>query len=710
MIRPKSLVILVLLAVVVWVGYLAARSGFQAASLCRDLGTSFAKVGARGIAAKFLSSSVEAYTVQFASLTESGPDGAKQGDASPADREKAIETVRKRLVESQRLLARNYMDARRYADAESVLTEARKTSPEDAGLLVLLAEARLRQESEEKTSEAQKTLQVLVNRGEGGNARVLTLLGDVAAARNERNQAVSYYEKALSADADNYHALCGLARQQLALKNQEAARKAADKAVAAAATVAQKTAAMALLREAGGKVASPSSEVLSLVARRHWKTLLLILVALAVVLVPSVLNVSATFMRGPVAKLYVLTHRRDPRAMSIYRQWLERHPGDVSVLRLVAAEQVRLHLDSPETMRLCEQWFNARPDEPAAAEALARASMAQNRTDAHALDACRAWYEAGVSDAGDLQQLTSFMAAAYMNNGVLREEAIPIAELATATGAKDAALLKYLGALYSEFGRPTDALEVLTRAAEAAPDDLDIRELLGRVCIQCQRYYLAYRYLRSIPSDDEVNSALYVAGVGLDQTGRNRQALRVFAELARREPSFADVQQRLRRLSAEAEAARCDGYELHFVIMDLEAYRVCTATDESGAEVSIALFDRDYSDDLDFPRVFEQRVGDLAGLQHEGLARIIGHGVDDEEYYIVTEALPGRTVRRLLEERGHLTFKESATIISEVLRTLAYLHETGHVHGDVRPENIVVTSEGAIKLLGAGYTLLAATA
>jgi serine/threonine protein kinase/Flp pilus assembly protein TadD len=709
MIRPKSLVILVLLAVVIWIGYLAVRSGFQAAPFCANLGTSMSAVGARGLATKFLASAVEGYKGQLAALTHSGtPPGGSHAHTT-GDRKQAVEAARKQLVEAQCLLAEVYIAGGRYKDAETVLGEAGQTLPGDTKVALLLAEGRLRHGGPERAAQAERTLLAIVAR-DPDNSRALTLLADAYAAQKSPEAAASYYQKAAAADANDYTAVYRLAKQQIELKRKDEAIKSAERAVAAAETVGEKTAAIRLLSDAGGKVASPSSEVLGLVVKRHSKALLILLLGLLMVFSPSVLNASAMFMRGPTARLYLLTHRRDPRAMSLYRQLLEHRPGDVSVLRVVAAEQGRLHADSPETMRLCEQWFNARPEEPAAAEALARAAMAQRRTDAHALEACRAWFESGVSDAGDLQHLTSFMAAAYMNNGILREDAIPLAELATATGAKDAALLKYLGALYSEFGRAEDALDVLMRAAEAAEDDLDIRELLGRVCIQCERHYLAYRYLRSIPSTDEVDSALYVAGVGLDQAGQSRQALRVFVELARREPSFADVQQRLRRLSAESEAARCGGYELHFVVVDVEAYRVCAATDPAGNEVAVTLFCRDYSDDLSFPRVFEETLPDLAGLRHEGLAEILRYGVDDEEYFVVTEALSGRTVARLLEERGHLTFKESATIIAEVLRTLAYLHETGHTHGDVRPENIVVTPQGSVKLVATGCTSLAARA
>jgi eukaryotic-like serine/threonine-protein kinase len=127
-----------------------------------------------------------------------------------------------------------------------------------------------------------------------------------------------------------------------------------------------------------------------------------------------------------------------------------------------------------------------------------------------------------------------------------------------------------------------------------------------------------------------------------------------------------------------------------------EVYR---ARDEVlGRDVAIKVFRADLDADG------RRRTGEirmLAGLSHAGLVTVFDAGQDGESTYLVMELVTGTTLRRRLDE-GPLTPAETARLGAEVAGALAYVHERGIVHRDVKPGNILVTENGTAKLTDFG--------
>ncbi len=74
----------------------------------------------------------------------------------------------------------------------------------------------------------------------------------------------------------------------------------------------------------------------------------------------------------------------------------------------------------------------------------------------------------------------------------------------------------------------------------------------------------------------------------------------------------------------------------------------------------------------------------------------------DGRFYIVSEFVDGSSLKELLADRRTLPEQETIAIFGQVLRALALVHERGVIHRDITPDNILITADGAVKLIDFG--------
>lgn len=118
--------------------------------------------------------------------------------------------------------------------------------------------------------------------------------------------------------------------------------------------------------------------------------------------------------------------------------------------------------------------------------------------------------------------------------------------------------------------------------------------------------------------------------------------------------------------------------------------------------VAIKIAHPEISDDADFVRRFIGEARSAARLSSPNVVAIYDQGTDGRLHYIAMEYVPGRTLRQLLNERGRLGARESLDIMTGVLSGLAAAHQAGLVHRDVKPENVLLTSSGEVKVADFG--------
>lgn len=107
---------------------------------------------------------------------------------------------------------------------------------------------------------------------------------------------------------------------------------------------------------------------------------------------------------------------------------------------------------------------------------------------------------------------------------------------------------------------------------------------------------------------------------------------------------------------------------------------------------------------------FCREIRAQAALDHPNLVRLSFADKDGDTYFLVTEYVPGSDLRRLVRFQGQLSARQAAVIISQAAEALAYAHERGLVHRDVKPGNLLVTPEGRTKLTDLGLASFSSVA
>src|SRR5512134_2077431 len=121
-----------------------------------------------------------------------------------------------------------------------------------------------------------------------------------------------------------------------------------------------------------------------------------------------------------------------------------------------------------------------------------------------------------------------------------------------------------------------------------------------------------------------------------------------------------------------------------------------------GRTVAIKVLRQELAADDRFLARFRREAATAAGLAHVGIVSVYDIGEDAGRTYIVMEFVAGRTLADL--GRGADTHDPHwiARIGASAARALAHAHERGVVHRDVSPANIMVTTDGAVKILDFG--------
>lgn len=99
---------------------------------------------------------------------------------------------------------------------------------------------------------------------------------------------------------------------------------------------------------------------------------------------------------------------------------------------------------------------------------------------------------------------------------------------------------------------------------------------------------------------------------------------------------------------------------------------------------------------------FRREMRMLGRLDHENLVRAFDAGFDAKVYYLVTELVPGVDLKRFVKDNGPLDEVTAAFVVAQAARGLAYAHEQGLVHRDVKPGNILVMQGMRVKVLDLG--------
>jgi beta-lactam-binding protein with PASTA domain/predicted Ser/Thr protein kinase len=119
-------------------------------------------------------------------------------------------------------------------------------------------------------------------------------------------------------------------------------------------------------------------------------------------------------------------------------------------------------------------------------------------------------------------------------------------------------------------------------------------------------------------------------------------------------------------------------------------------------QVALKVMHAELARDDDFVRRFVGEAKSVARLSHPNVVGVYDQGADGPLLYLAMEYVPGRTLKDLLRERGRFSPAEALEIMSGVLDGLAAAHASGITHRDVKPENVLLTADGRVKVADFG--------
>src|ERR687884_1702842 len=123
---------------------------------------------------------------------------------------------------------------------------------------------------------------------------------------------------------------------------------------------------------------------------------------------------------------------------------------------------------------------------------------------------------------------------------------------------------------------------------------------------------------------------------------------------------------------------------------------------ELGRRVAIKMLDERHAQDEQFVERFRREAKNAAGLSHPNIVSIYDRGEAEGTYYIAMEYLEGRSLKELILSRGPAPARVAIDYTRQILGALRFAHRNGIVHRDIKPHNVLVDSEGRLKVTDFG--------
>lgn len=125
--------------------------------------------------------------------------------------------------------------------------------------------------------------------------------------------------------------------------------------------------------------------------------------------------------------------------------------------------------------------------------------------------------------------------------------------------------------------------------------------------------------------------------------------------------------------------------------------------------VAIKVLKQEFSENTSFVGKFRIEAQAAAGLMHPNIVNVYDVGDDNGIYYIVMELVEGITLKRYIEKKSRLSVKEALSIAIQVSSGIEAAHNNHIIHRDIKPQNIIISKEGKVKVTDFGIAKAASS-
>ena len=126
-------------------------------------------------------------------------------------------------------------------------------------------------------------------------------------------------------------------------------------------------------------------------------------------------------------------------------------------------------------------------------------------------------------------------------------------------------------------------------------------------------------------------------------------------------------------------------------------------------EVALKVMRADLAKDESFVERFRREARSAARLSHPNVVAVYDQGEDDGQVFLAMELVNGLTLRQVMHSEGPMTPRAALDIFDPILQALGAAHSAGLIHRDVKPENVLLREDGAVKVADFGLARAIAT-
>lgn len=122
----------------------------------------------------------------------------------------------------------------------------------------------------------------------------------------------------------------------------------------------------------------------------------------------------------------------------------------------------------------------------------------------------------------------------------------------------------------------------------------------------------------------------------------------------------------------------------------------------TGHSVAVKILKSEYNSDKEFLERFQREAQAASLMSHHNIVNLLDVGVEGEYRYLVLEYVSGNTLKDIIRQRGRINAETAIQVTVRILSALQHAHDNGIIHRDIKPQNVLIHSDGHVKVADFG--------